>query len=164
MGYMKKYYPDEVIDRVENINLEDLKKKNITTLICDVDNTLCTHDSCNVSQNKKNWILQAQSMGMRVILISNNHVSRIEKIATSLNCATFGFALKPFPHTYRKILKTYHLSKDEVVCIGDQLMTDIWGARLMRLKNIYVKPMSESDIIYTKFSRKIEKKIIKEKL
>ncbi len=43
-------------------------------------------------------------------------------------------------------------------------MTDIWGARLMRLKNIYVKPMSESDIIYTKFSRKIEKKIMKEKL
>lgn len=159
-----KLYPDEIKESILNIDLKKLKNENIKAIICDVDNTLCTHDETDLSEEKKNWIEEAKNLGMNVILISNNHVSRIQKIASDLNCQAYGFSLKPFPHTYLRILKKNQLNRKEVICIGDQLFTDIFGAKIMKIRNIYVKPISESDIIYTKLSRKVENWILKEKL
>lgn len=157
-------YPDEIRKNLPEIDLEKLAEEKINAIICDVDNTLCRHDEVQISKEKRDWIKKAQSLGMQVILISNNHSPRIEKLAHKLNCQAYGFSLKPLPFTYKKILKRNQLDKKEVICIGDQLFTDIWGAKGMKLRNIYVKPISESDIFYTKLSRKIENWILKEKL
>lgn len=162
---MKKiWYPDDRIDCIYDVDVEKLKSEHITTIICDVDNTLCQHDEDELSAEVKKWIQSAQASGLKVILISNNHVSRIKKIACDVHCEAYGFALKPFPHTYWRMMKNHHLKKEEMICIGDQLFTDILGAKLMKLRNIYVKPISSSDIIYTKFSRKIENWLLKEKI
>lgn len=74
---------------------------------------------------------------------------------------TFLFALKPSKHVYKKILKKHNYSKSEVACLGDQLMSDILGANRMGFLSIYTKPLVDKDIIYTKFSRRIEKILIK---
>lgn len=158
------WYPDEIKTSLLDVDLDQLKKEGIEAIICDVDNTLCTHDELVISNEKKAWIKKAHDLGMKVILISNNHVGRIQKIADDLGCQAYGFSLKPLPHTYMKILKKNHLKKEHVICIGDQLFTDIWGAKGMKLKNIYVKPISEADIFYTRLSRKIENRILKERL
>ena len=158
------WYPDEVKESLLDIDLMKLKKEKIDVIVCDVDNTLCRHDEVQLSQEKREWIQKAQQLGMRVILISNNHSARIKKIAHELGCQAYGFSLKPLPHTYRRILKKNQISRNQIVCIGDQLLTDIWGAKMMKLRNIYVKPLSESDIFYTKLSRKIENRILKERI
>lgn len=157
-------YPDEIKKSVLDIDLKKLKEENIHVLICDVDNTLCLHDEEEISKDKMEWLKQAVSFDMKIILISNNHVSRIERVARLIDAKAYGFALKPFPFTYMKMLKENKISKDEAICIGDQLFTDIFGAKFMGIRNIYVHPMSESDIIYTKLSRAIENYILKEKL
>lgn len=157
---MRKYFPDDVKASVLMISPDDVKNKK--ALILDVDNTLCRHDENEIPKEKKEWIHQMKKQGINVFLISNNHAPRIEKMAKSVACDCYGFALKPMKHVYKKILKKYDLTSDEVLCIGDQLLTDIVGAKRMKMKAIYVKPISESDIIYTKFSRKIENWILKE--
>ncbi len=44
--------------------------------------------------------------------------------------------------------------------VGDQIMTDIIGARRSKMFPILVKPISEKDIWITKMKRPLEQKII----
>ncbi|MGN1344791.1 MAG: YqeG family HAD IIIA-type phosphatase [Traorella sp.] len=157
-------YPDEIKQKLVDIDLNILYEQKISILILDVDNTLCLHDEESISQEKLMWIQKALDLGMKIILISNNHASRIERIAKKIGCQFCAFSLKPLPFVYMKIIKQNLVDKNCMMCIGDQLFTDILGAKLMGLKNIYVKPMSEKDIIYTRIPRKIEKWILKEKI
>ncbi len=156
----KMILPDEIKQNLLEIDVWSLKKQGIKAIICDVDNTLCPHDENELSETRKKWIHDVQKE-MLLILISNNHGSRIKKLAAELHCPSYEFALKPMKHTYQKILSDYDLKREEVVCIGDQLFTDIIGAKRMKMRNIYVKPISKSDIIYTKLSRKIENWILR---
>ncbi len=40
--------------------------------------------------------------------------------------------------------------------VGDQLFTDVMGAKWMGMKAILVTPISQSELLYTKMLRKIE--------
>lgn len=157
-------YPDEIKNKLIEIDLDILYQQSIRVIVLDVDNTLCSHDEEEISSDKLIWIQHAFELGMDIVLISNNHAPRIERIAKRLGCQYYGFSLKPFPFTYRKMMRKNQWEKENMICIGDQLFTDILGAKFMKLRNIYVHPISEKDIIYTKISRKIENWILKERL
>lgn len=158
---MKFLQPNVMKKSILEIDLDEYLDKK--AIICDVDNTLCCHDEEMLSSERRAWIERAK-LNFQVILISNNHKGRIERLANSLGCKAYGFSLKPLKHTYKKILRENNLKVEEVLCIGDQIMTDIIGAKRMKMDHIYVQPLSDSDIVYTKLSRKIENWLLKEKI
>ena len=64
--------------------------------------------------------------------------------------------MKPLPKTYRRIVKDFALSKQEVAVLGDQLLTDMLGANLMGFYTILSAPVVERDLSFTKFNRFFE--------
>jgi HAD superfamily phosphatase (TIGR01668 family) len=54
-----------------------------------------------------------------------------------------------------------HLQPDEVVVIGDQLLTDVLGGNRVGLHTILVVPVAQTDGLVTRFNRKIERRIMK---
>jgi len=52
------------------------------------------------------------------------------------------------------------LKKDEIVVIGDQLLTDILGGNRIGFYTILVVPIVQSDALITKFNRKTERFIL----
>ena len=48
-----------------------------------------------------------------------------------------------------------------MAAIGDQLLTDIFGANRMGITSILINPISKYDRTITKFNRHIEKKLFK---
>ena len=64
--------------------------------------------------------------------------------------------MKPFSRGLRIALKRYGLSRDEVVLVGDQLMTDVASANNFGIRCILVKPLVESDAWNTKINRFLE--------
>ena len=69
---------------------------------------------------------------------------------------------KPLKRKYNKILKIYRLKPSEVACVGDQLLTDIWGANRMDFLSILVNPIGKTDFVLTKFNRLVEPFIYKQ--
>lgn len=69
------------------------------------------------------------------------------------------FSFKPLKRKYNKILKSYNYKKEEIACIGDQLLTDIWGANRMDFTSILVNPIGKTDFTLTKLNRFIETSI-----
>jgi uncharacterized protein len=50
--------------------------------------------------------------------------------------------------------------KDQVVVIGDQLLTDIFGGNRNGLQTVLVVPVASSDGLATRFNRKVERMIM----
>ena len=53
-------------------------------------------------------------------------------------------------------------NKENTLFVGDQLFTDIWGAKRIGIRNILVKPINKNEEIQIVLKRYLEKIILKE--
>ena len=93
--------------------------------------------------------------------MSNSGKKRVEPFKDELFVDASCSSMKPLKGKYRKIMKIYDLKPTEIAAIGDQLLTDIFGANRMGITSILVNPISTTDFTVTKGNRVIENMIIK---
>ena len=67
--------------------------------------------------------------------------------------------MKPLKKNYKKVLKKYNVN--ECAFIGDQLMTDVWGAKRNNLFIILVDRIDSKEPFGTKIWRFFERIILK---
>ncbi len=161
---LQNIYPDKYYNSIFNINLDKLKKENIKGIICDIDNTIVPYDEKIVKKDVKNWLEKVQKKGFKVCLISNGFKKRVKNFEKQLNIPAIGRAIKPRQKAFIKALDILKLKKEEIVVIGDQIFTDVWGGNRMGLKTILVDPLVKKDFIFTKFLRAAEKIFVKNKI
>ena len=65
-------------------------------------------------------------------------------------------ALKPFSYGFRKAKRISHFKPKDICMIGDQIFTDIHGAKRLGYKTILVDPISRKEVIFTKINRCFE--------
>ena len=157
-------YPSLYLDSVKNINPTLLKKNNIKGLILDVDNTLIDYYR-NLVEGAEKWCEELKNEGIKCIILSNSNKKRkVEEVAEKLNIDYIMFAKKPLKSGFKRALSKLELKPEEVAVVGDQLFTDVIGAKRMNMFSILVKQVGEKDIFITKFKRPIENAIIKKYL
>ena len=59
-------------------------------------------------------------------------------------------------------MELMNTDKETTVFVGDQLFTDIFGAKRIGLRNFLVKPIDEHEEIQIVLKRKLEKIVLKE--
>ena len=74
------------------------------------------------------------------------------------------FAKKPLKSGFKKALEKLEMKPEQVAVVGDQIFTDVVGAKRMKMFSILVKQVGEKDIFITKVKRPIENAIIKKYL
>ena len=159
-----KVYPSLYLDSVKNINPTLLKKNNIKGLILDVDNTLIDYYR-NLVEGAEKWCEELKNEGIKCIILSNSNKKRkVEEVAEKLNIDYIMFAKKPLKSGFKRALSKLELKPEEVAVVGDQLFTDVIGAKRMNMFSILVKQVGEKDIFITKLKRPIENAIIKKYL
>ena len=157
-------YPSLYLDSVKNINPTLLKKNNIKGLILDVDNTLIDYYR-NLVEGAEKWCEELKNEGIKCIILSNSNKKRkVEEVAEKLNIDYIMFAKKPLKSGFKRALSKLELKPEEVAVVGDQLFTDVIGAKRMNMFSILVKQVGEKDIFITKLKRLIENAIIKKYL
>ena len=67
-------------------------------------------------------------MGFRTLLLTNNSRERVERFVRNIDTLYLCEAGKPGPEGYLKAAGLLGLEREELVCIGDQIFTDILGA------------------------------------
>lgn len=159
---IKFLVPDIFLNSVYDLDLELLKQKNIKGILIDLDNTLLPWNSTKIDEKMTEWLINAKKMGFKFCIISNNRASRIKECAEKLGIpAVEGIAFKPAKRVYIKGMKILGTKKEETAVIGDQLFTDILGAKRLGLFAILVRPLVEKEFFFTRFMRRIEAKILK---
>lgn len=157
-------YPDLYLDSVKNISVTLLRKNNIDALILDVDNTLIDYYR-NLIDGAEKWCEELKDEGIKCIIVSNsNKKDKVEDVAKKLDIDYVMFAKKPLKSGFKKALKKLELEPSKVAVVGDQLFTDVLGAKRMNMFSILVKQIADKDIFITKVKRPIENAIIKKYL
>ncbi|NLC96586.1 MAG: YqeG family HAD IIIA-type phosphatase [Erysipelotrichaceae bacterium] len=153
--------PNQYVKSYKDVDLLQLKKNNIKLFILDIDNTLVKSNSNKISEDAIRFVKQIKSAKIIPVVISNNVENRVKKFTDILNVDYYSFALKPLKKSYKIILQKYNVDSNEVVIIGDQLLTDIIGGNIMNMHTILVDPISEKDNIFGSINRVAENTIFK---
>lgn len=153
---MRKF-PDYLLESVHDINFELLKEQGIVNVLLDLDNTILSREEDEISPEMKAWIADVQAKGFKICMLSNNWAKRLQALAGDLGIEIVSKAIKPLPHAFLFAMRKLGAKPSNTVMIGDQLFTDVLGARLLTIKSIMVRPLSEVDLTHTLMLRKVEK-------
>lgn len=146
---------------IYDIDFENLKKRGITSLIFDIDNTLVPQKVLNPDRKVINLFKFLKSKGFKVCLISNNTTKRVNNFTKDTGVKGISWAIKPRKSAFYKALEMLDSTPDETAIIGDQIFTDILGGHRVGLFTILVRPLSSEEFGWTKIMRKLEKKVLK---
>jgi len=156
------FCPDFCCTRITDISAKWLKSQDVKTIILDVDNTLLPWDSSLPSEENTDWIKHLKSAGFRLILLSNNGGKRLDEIRRTVDLPAVSWAAKPLSLGFRRALHRLQLKEHgEVLVIGDQIITDVLGAKQLGLKVLLVESLSQKEFIVTRLTRKVERAVIK---
>jgi len=136
--------PDEMYQRVEDIDLEDFYDEGFRTVFLDVDNTLITYEERKCQISKISWVEQLKRRGFNVLLVSNNSSRRrIATVCDQLNCDGVYLALKPLTFGIRDLAKRHNIDLTRSIVIGDQVLKDVMLGNWLKCITILVEPMNK---------------------
>lgn len=167
LGLVKdhKFIPSIYKETVYDVDYIKLYESGIRLILTDLDNTLVSYKDDVVSDKLRNFINELKSIGFEVMIISNNSSdSRVKEFSKKLDVEYIAKAMKPLKGGFKKILKktSRKYSPNEVVAIGDQLMTDVFAANRMNYTSILVKAIDrKTEKWTTRFNRVLEKHVLK---
>ena len=158
----KNFIPNEYHNSVYDIDFEKLYKEGYRLILSDLDNTLISYDQYEPSKENLELIKKVREIGFEIILVSNNIQSRLDKYTKDLDIIGLANARKPLNIGTRKAINLANTKdKDKIIFIGDQLMTDIWGAKRFGLYSVLVDPIKQkTEKWYTKLNRRTEYKML----
>ncbi|WP_225744348.1 YqeG family HAD IIIA-type phosphatase [Marinilactibacillus sp. Marseille-P9653] len=157
---LNSFKPTWMVNSIYQITPEQLKKKNIKVVLTDLDNTLIAWNNPEATEETLEWIELMKKSGIHVVIISNNKRKRVGKVATLLELDFIPNAMKPLQKGFKQAQAQFDMTKDEILMVGDQIITDIKGANHAGIRSVLVKPILDSDAWNTRFNRFIELKIM----
>ncbi len=155
------YKPDIYKRDIYSIDYKKLKSSGIKCILFDLDNTLVPYYRNRPSRKLKDFIEKLKDMGFKVILFSNSNKKRLTPFKNILELDCSASSRKPSEKKFKKVLKEYKFDQSEVVIIGDQIITDVFGGNRIGILSILVKPISKKEPIWTKINRIRENKKIR---
>lgn len=158
---LKKFYPEYVFEKVEDIPYELLNKEGIKLVLMDMDNTLI--DSKGMySKELKKWIKNIKSKGIQLYIFSNSFSTKtVKRISKELGVRYFYKASKPSIKGFKKVCDNFpDINKNEILMIGDQLFTDILGGNRFNIRTVLVKRINKNELFISKIKRPIENLIL----
>lgn len=160
----KKIIPDDYVESIFDIDYNKLYSEGKRLILTDLDNTLISYLKTRPTEELENWKKMVEAIGFEVIIVSNSRKDRVKNFATELKLKYVKFAKKPLKLGFKKALKiaSKKYDKSEVVELGDQLLTDVFGSRRMNFYTVLVKAIDrKTEKWVTRFNRKNERKMLK---
>lgn len=159
---LKKLCPDDIKTSIHEIDYERLWRAGYRTLIFDIDNTLGEWGCDALPERVQAHLRHLDARGFALGFLSNDGGDNRPLLQAQLSpWPVVWHAAKPSTRGYQTIMNLLRSAKTQTAMIGDQLFTDIWGAKRAELYAIYVAPVnSQTDSIWAKLRRPLERWVI----
>lgn len=153
--------PDRLFSRVSAIDpAVDIADAGFTHVLLDLDNTLLTRDTHEVPADVRAWLDDLRAAGITACILSNNWHHGAHEWAERLGLPIVSHAVKPLPFAYGIALRKIGARRKTTLCIGDQMVTDVWGAHLRGMRAYMVRSLVETDLWHTLLLRNLEAPIM----
>ena len=155
----KSFYPDCYMDSTYEIDFDAYYEKGYRGVIFDIDNTLVPHGAPADERSKK-LFAHLKELGYKVVLLSNNKEPRVKMFNDVVKVSYIFRANKPSVKNYVKAMEMMGTNKENTLFVGDQLFTDVWGAKRTGIHNVLVKPIDKKEEIQIVLKRYLEKIVL----
>lgn len=150
-----RFFPDEYVASTYVIPFEKLYEEGYRGIIFDIDNTLVPHGD-PADERAKKLFARLKKIGFSCCLLSNNKEPRVKMFNKDVDVYYIFNAHKPSTANYKRAMEIMHTNRKNTLFVGDQLFTDVWGAKRAGIRNILVKPIHPKEEIQIVLKRKLE--------
>ena len=164
MGIIKKFVPYDAYKDIYCIDYNKLYSMGKRIILTDLDNTLVSYKVERPTPEIFEWKKMVEEIGFEVIIVSNNNKDRVKLFADELGVPYYAKAMKPLKKGFKRGIKLGSRKYDasEVLEIGDQLLTDVFGSKRMGYYTVLVRAIEhKTEKWTTRFNRKNEVKMLK---
>lgn len=152
----KRFIPYAHAVSVFEIDPSFFQKENVEVLLIDLDNTLDSYKTKTPSQRTIDFVKKMHDANIKVIITSNNRGKRVSTYANALNVPYIANLKKPFAKKLNIFLSNNNFHKENVMMIGDQVLTDIGAGNGAGIKTILVEKLVKEDQFTTHFNRLLD--------
>lgn len=149
------FYPDVDAESVYEMDFKQFYEKGYRGIIFDIDNTLVPHDS-PADKKACDFFSMLRLIGYETMLLSNNKEPRVKSFAEQVESPYIYKANKPSKKGYQKAMERMGTTENNTLFIGDQLFTDVWGAKRTGIYSCLVKPIHPKEEIQIVLKRRLE--------
>lgn len=156
---MNNLYPNRYFDKKEDVPFRKYYNRGYRGIIFDIDNTLVPHDA-PADSAAISFICYLKELGYEICLLSNNDEERVSSFNKPLGVQYIYKAGKPLRKGYEKAMEILGTDQSNTLFVGDQIFTDVWGARRTGIFSILLDPINPKEEIQIVLKR-IPEKFIK---
>ena len=155
----KTFYPDQYLASTYVIDFEKLYKEGFRGLIFDIDNTLVPHGA-PADERAIALFARLKNLGFSCCLLSNNQMERVSSFNEPIQVFFIENAHKPSAKNYRRAMEMMGTDEKNTLFIGDQLFTDVYGAKRAGIRTVLVRPIHPKEEIQIVFKRYLERIVL----
>ena len=153
--FLERFYPDHEVDSAYSIDYSALYQAGKRAVIFDVDNTLVPHGA-PADDRAKELFGRLHALGYHTLLLSNNKEPRVKSFSDDVGSTYIFKAGKPGRAGYEKAMERMGTTPGTTIFVGDQLFTDVWGAKNAGIDSYLVKPIHPKEEIQIVLKRRLE--------
>ena len=153
------FYPDLYLDSAYDIDYEGFYREGYRGLLFDIDNTLVRHGE-PADARAIQLFERLHGIGFESCLLSNNKLERVATFHKPVGGYFIENAHKPSTANYIKAMERMGTDAGTTLFIGDQLFTDICGAKRAGIRSILVRPIHPKEEIQIVLKRYLEKIVL----
>lgn len=159
----KNFYANAYFNNITDVSPAYLKERGIQGIILDIDNTLIGHNVPVPDEKTLSHLRFFEAEGLKLCVVSNNSYERVKNFSEKISVKYFVYdALKPRARGYNLASEEMQLPMERIAAIGDQVFTDVWGARRAGCFAILTKPLHKGgEGFFIALKRLLEKPFIK---
>ena len=156
---LKTFHPDDYMSSTYVIPFEKLYEEGYRGVIFDIDNTLVMHGA-PADERAIELFAKLKSLGFQCCLLSNNKQPRVDLFNKDVQVHAIPDAHKPARGNYLKAMELMGTDLSNTIFVGDQLFTDVWGAKRTGIRNVLVQPINPKEEIQIVLKRYLEKIVL----
>jgi len=155
----KTFYPSCEADSAYALDYKALYERGYRGVIFDIDNTLVPHGAPATAEAVV-LFAQLRKIGFDTVVVSNNKEPRVKSFADAVQTKYIFKADKPSRKGYVAAMKKMGCIPENTLFVGDQLFTDVWGAKRAGIFSYLVKPIHPKEEIQIVLKRKLERIVL----
>lgn len=140
------FLPTIIVDSITDLSPGFLKSRGIELLMLDFDNTIVPYTTNIPTEEMSAWLKAMASGDIKICVVSNSKKDRVKIFCAQYGIDCITHARKPFSDGIRRCMAQYGLTPSQCALAGDQIFTDILGARSCGLTAILVTAIDNHNI------------------
>jgi len=152
--------PDERVASVHEVTPRWLAERGLDGLLVDLDDTLLPAAAERVDESVYAWFHGLREAGVRLAILSNGEAGRVRAVSEAAGVPALALAGKPFGRAFKRGLRLIDLPAHRTAMVGDQLFTDVLGAKRAGLSAVLVTPLSPGKLPHTRLARRLERWVL----